>query len=110
MDEPPRERVEMPKVDAVAEVAGKLLRTLQEIRTEATGYPPPLGRLTARADPAASAEQVGKALAKKPFASQIVAAVKKDLEAPVALAEDLDLLARSPALLEFALSRLCSPE
>src|SRR6478609_5641257 len=98
----------MPKVDAVAELAGKLLRTLQEIRSEGTGYPPTLGRLTARADPAASAEQVGKALGKKPFAGQILAAVKKNLEATVALAEDLELLARSPALLEFALSQLCS--
>ncbi len=100
----------MPKVDAVAELAGKLVRTLQEMRAEPSGYPPTLGTLSARADPAATAEQVKKALAKKPFASQLLPSSKKLLEGPIALAEDLDLLARSPALLEFALGQLCTAE
>jgi hypothetical protein len=100
----------MPKVDAVAELAGKLLQTLQEMRTQQTGYPPTLNQLTARADPAATAEQVRKALGKKPFADQLLAASKKHLEAPIALTEDLDLLARSPTLLEFTLSQLCTAE
>jgi len=100
----------MPKVDAVAELAGKLVRTLQEMRAEPSGYPPTLGRLSARAEPAATAEQIKKALAKKPFASQLLPSSKKHLEGPIALAEDLELLARSPALLEFALSQLCTPE
>ncbi len=100
----------MPKIDAVAVLAEKLVQTLQELRAQQTDYPPTLGRLTARADPAATAEQVRKALAKKPFASQLLAAGKKHLEAPIALSEDLELLARSPALLEFALSQLCSAE
>ncbi len=100
----------MPKVDAVAELAEKLLSTLQEMRTEPAGYPPTLDRLSARADPSATAEQVKKALGKKPFAGQMLLASKKHQEAPIALAEDLEVLASSPALLEFALSQLCSAE
>src|SRR5262249_38187819 len=41
---------------------------------------------------------------------QVVLAAKKDPAAPVALAEDAALLARSPLLLEYALARLCSAE
>ncbi len=100
----------MPKADTIAELARKLLDALERQRQSGSDYPLTVDRLAALADPQATPEQVGKALAKKPFASQWIPASKKDASSPIALAEDAERLAASPQLLEFALGRVCSAE
>jgi hypothetical protein len=100
----------MPKPDAVAELAEKLVRTLQQQKDPGGTYPLTVARLAALADPLASPEQVAKALGKKPFAAQMLLASKKQLDSPIALAEDAELLAASPLLLDFALKQLCGPD
>src|SRR5262249_44494817 len=99
------------KKDAATELAEKMLQVLEaRRRLGADSYPLALGRLAELADPAAPAERVRKAAAKKkPFGERAVAVQPKDLESPVALAEDADLLAASPLLLDFVLRSVCTP-
>ena len=68
------------------------------------GYPS-----RALAAPEASPEDVAKAFKKKPFAAMLLLAHKRDPQSPIILAEDADLLAASPLLLEFALNSICTP-
>jgi hypothetical protein len=98
----------MPKPNPAAELAVKLLHTLEQQRQSDGDFPLTVARLAALADPQATPEQVRKALGNKPFASRWVLAAKKDMDSPIALAEDGDRLADSPQLVEFALGRLCS--
>ncbi|HEY7425882.1 MAG TPA: hypothetical protein VH682_16750 [Gemmataceae bacterium] len=100
----------MPKVDAITELAGKLLHTLEQQRQSGGDYPLTVARLAALADPQATPGQVSKALAKKPLMAKWVAASKKDANSPIALAEDGERLAASPLLLEFALGLVCSAD
>src|SRR5436309_16078859 len=99
------------KKDAATELAEKMLQVLEARRgLGADAYPLTLGRLAELADPAAPAELVRRAAAKKkPFAERALAAQPKDLNSPVALAEDADLLAVSPQLLDFVLQSACTP-
>jgi hypothetical protein len=99
----------MPKSNAVAELAQKLVQTLQE-QQKGGGYPLIVARLAGLADPHAPPELVMKALGKKPFAAQMLPASKKHSDSPIALAEDAGRLAASPLLLEFALRQLCSAD
>ncbi|MHB1422751.1 MAG: hypothetical protein ACYC3I_06050 [Gemmataceae bacterium] len=100
----------MPRTDPIAELAQKLLTTLEQQRQSGGEYPLAVARLAALADPQATAEQVSKALSKKPFAAKWILANKKDHNSPIALVEDGDRLASSPLLLEFALGLLCSAD
>lgn len=100
----------MPKADTIAELAQKLLTTLEQQRQSNGEYPLTVARLAALADPQAAPELVTKALAKKPFAAKWVAANKKNLNSPIVLTEDGESLAVNPILLEFALGQLCSPD
>jgi hypothetical protein len=99
----------MPREGPTAELARKLIDALRTLR-EWDGYPPTVAELAAVAAPEATAEQVDKALARKPFAEQVLRARKKDSASPVALAEDAERLADSPRLLEFALRRICTAD
>jgi hypothetical protein len=100
-----------PKRDAATELADKMLLVLESQRRLGPGsYPLTLRRLAELTDPAAPAEAVLKAVArKKPFGERALAVQPKDLDAPVALVEDLEQLAASPLLLSFVLDRLCTP-
>jgi hypothetical protein len=101
----------MPKQDAVAELARKLVETLQREREVGPDrYPLTVGRLAELADPQAAPEQVQKALSKKPFAEQLMVARKKDPASPIALREDAGRLAEGTLLLEYALGLVCTAE
>ena len=97
----------MPKVDLSAELAQKLLHTLEQQRQTGSDYPLTAARLAALAHPSATSEQVSKGLAKKPFAAKWIVANKKDPNSPLALAEDTGSPGPpSPILLEYTLG-LC---
>jgi hypothetical protein len=99
------------KSDAATGLAEKMIRVLESQRgLGGDSYPLPLKRLAELADPLAPPALVEKALGKKAFARQALVAQKKNLLAPVALANDLEQLAASRALLEFALEAACSSE
>jgi hypothetical protein len=101
----------MPKPDANAERAQRLVQALRQQRDQGgDAYPLTVSRLASLADPDASPQEIDKALTKKPFANEVVRANKKDVNSPVALAEDAGRLAGSPLLLEYALGRLCQAE
>src|SRR4051812_47759132 len=102
MREARNEEREMAKQDANAERARKLIEALHKQR-EGGDYPLTAARLKEAADPAAADEEVLAALAKKPFAEQVIAADKKSLASPLALADDAARLAGAPLLLEYAL-------
>ncbi len=98
------------RTDPAAELAAKMLTTLQTLRARGDeAYPPTLTALGRLADPQASPELALKAVGRKPFPELAVVAAKKALAAPVALREDLDRLAVSPVLLQFALDSCCTP-
>jgi hypothetical protein len=100
----------MPKLDAAAELAGKMVQTLERLCEPGDdAYPPTLAQLAALADPLAPLELASKALKKKPFAARLLAA-NKHTDSPVALTEDAERLADSPRLVEFTLALLCTPE
>src|SRR5262245_43151066 len=99
----------MAKQDPTGERAGKLVEALRGQR-EGGDYPLTVAKLRELAAPESSEEEVFKALAKKPYAAELILAGKKDLASPVALAEDRETLASSPLLLEYALGKVCSPE
>lgn len=97
------------KPDAAAELSTKLTHALESQRTHGEGaYPTTPRRLRDLAEPAASDDLLVKALAKAPFKDRALVAQKKHLDAPTALRDDLERLAASPALLDFALRALCT--
>jgi hypothetical protein len=100
----------MPKPNPAAELAQKLLTTLEQQRQSGGEYPVTVARLAALADPQAALEMASRALAKKPFAAKWVVANKKDANSPIALVEDSANLAASPLLLEYALGLVCSAD
>src|SRR4051794_13438555 len=94
----------------VLERGARLVEALRARRESGAGYPTTVRRLREQAEPEGSDEDALKALAAKPAAEQVVLAARKDPEAPVALAEDAELLAASPLLAEYALGKVCSAE
>jgi hypothetical protein len=91
------------KTDAVAELAGKLIQCLREQKQRGAGYPLTLKQLAdlAGADPKTVLRAVSPL--RKAFSRHALVA-RQDLQAPVALLDDLPLLASSPLLLEFLLA------
>jgi hypothetical protein len=86
------------------ELADKLLRVLQSQRgLGSDSYPLTVQRLVELADAAAPAPLVKKVLAKRTFQKEVALAHAKLLDAPIALAADLALLAGSALILEFLL-------
>jgi hypothetical protein len=104
--------VPMPrKKDAATELAEQMVRLLESQRgLGAEAYPLTLQRLAEVADPQAPPALIEKAAGKKDFARHTVVAQKKNLQAPVALTEDLEQLAASRILLEFVLESTCTPD
>ena len=99
------------KKDDAAELAAKMLRVLDSLRSlGGASYPLTLQRLAALTDPAALPQLLEKALKKRAFAGRVLIAWKKSLAAPLALTEDLDVLADSRLLLEGLLETICTPE
>lgn len=99
------------KKDAATVLAENMVRVLTERRSLGSDfYPLTLRRLAELTDPTATTEIVQKAAAKKkPFAESIVAVRPKDLDSPVALAEDTEQLAGSSHILEYLLPLICTP-
>lgn len=98
------------KKDAAAELAEKLVLVLEAQRGLGdTAYPLPLRRLAELTDLTAPPELLQAALKKKPIKDRVVRGHANHLNAPVALAEDMDRLAASPLLLEFVLEQVCTP-
>lgn len=96
--------------DGTAALAAKMLRVLEAQRGLGDpSYPLTLKRLAELTDPAATPALVHKAAARKEFAGQVIIAHKKSLDAPLALADDLDELTGSRLLLEFVLESVCTP-
>jgi hypothetical protein len=99
----------MPRVDATAALAEKMVQELRRRRGQGgDAYPARLSQLAGLTEPPALAPTLRKALKKKPFAAEMVAAANHP-DAPLALVEDRERLAASPLLLEFALGLLCKP-
>jgi hypothetical protein len=99
----------MAKPNLAAELAEKLLQVLRDRRGQGEdAYPLTLGRLVVLADPAATEDLRAKAIKHRLFSSQIILAGKKGPDTPLALAEDIDRLADSRLLLEWALERACT--
>jgi hypothetical protein len=98
------------KKDAATELAEKMLQALDaQRRLGAEAYPLAVRRLAQLTDSAAPDELVLKAVAKKKvFAPRAVVAQARNLDSPIALAEDADRLAGSPLLLEFLLEQVCT--
>jgi hypothetical protein len=100
---------ELPMPDAAAELARKMLQMLEAQRRQGAGaYPLSISRLVELMEPSAPTALVDKAIAKKTFTDRVLVAQKKHSAAPAALVEDLELLAASPTLLEWALDSVCT--
>src|SRR3954447_13637866 len=95
----------MAKVDPRAERAAKLADVLRQSR-EQNAYPVTASRLRELADPQLSDEDLFKTLTH----DSLAVGAKKDLSAPVVLAEDVQMLASGATLLEYALGKLASAE
>lgn len=100
-----------PKREAATELAGQMVQVLEaQRRLGADSYPLTLRRLAELTDPGAPPELVQKAVGKKkPFGERTLAIKPKDLDSPVALAEDWEQLAGSPLLLDYVLQSVCTP-
>jgi hypothetical protein len=101
----------MAKPNPIATLAEQLVRALREQRDRGPdAYPTTRAALASLAAPTAAADDVGKALKKKPFAAALILAHKTDPHSPLALAEDAEALAASARLLDFALGLICTPQ
>ncbi len=98
----------MPKPNPIAELAARLIASLKSRRDQGVFEPLRIRQLAAQMEPPADVADVLKALKKKPFADDLLAA-RSDPTSPIVLAEDSDRLAKSPALLDFALGQLYQP-
>jgi hypothetical protein len=101
----------MPPAKSPEEVLSeKLVRLLGEFKERGPfDYPPRLFDFVSRIG-GDDLTHFDRALKSEPFASRAVLATTATMEAPVALAEDRELLVSSRALLEFALLRACTPK
>jgi hypothetical protein len=96
--------------DPAAELAERMLHVLQAQRTLGPdAYPLTLRRLAELADPSATPEQIHNGAGKRRFKTGAIVLKPKDLDFPVALAEDADALAGSPLMLDYALAAACTP-
>jgi hypothetical protein len=88
-----------------AELAAELLKELEARRGLAVGsYPPSLQELVEATRPGVAPELVKKALGTRAYKSRFIAAFKTNPDSPVALADDVDRLAASPAVLTRSLA------
>jgi hypothetical protein len=95
---------------AAGQLADKMLRVLEAQRILGpASYPLTVQRLVELTDPHAPAALVKQALAKKTLQRQAILARAGSREAPVALVDDLDLLAACPLTLEFLLRAAATP-
>jgi hypothetical protein len=98
------------KKDAAAELAERMLQTLQGLRRQdPAAYPPTLQRLAELTDPQAAPDVIDKAIKKKPFKDHALIVLKNNPRSPVGLAADVAQLAASPLVLEAVLETLCTP-
>jgi hypothetical protein len=97
------------KEDPHSEIATAMIRVLEARRADQPHAPPLTLRQLAQRIPSASPDQVLKGAGSKRFTSRVVVTQPKNLDAPVALVEDLDSLADSHLLLEFVLESVCTP-
>src|SRR4051794_37313524 len=96
--------------DPAVELAGRMVEVLESQRLLGTGsYPLTLRRLVELTAPTAAPATVFKAVKKHPFAERVLVARARNLDAPLALADDAVALASSPLLLQFLLEATCSP-
>jgi hypothetical protein len=95
----------LPRIAPEVELAGKLLRALEDQRRR-DDYPVTLARLLHDTAPQASVELVGKTLAAKAFKPHVLLALPHDPHTPVALKGDIDHLASWPGLLEAVLANV----
>jgi hypothetical protein len=96
----------MARRNEAADLAGQLIRELESNRAAGGAYPTPLGQLTAGRDPALFT----RAIHCKPFKSRAIVSLRDDPEGPVALADDAEMLAVSPQLLERLLDQVGTPD
>jgi len=98
------------KKNPAGELAEKMVRVLEAQRNlGGASYPLTLRRLAEISDPAAPAELVLQAASKrKPFGERVVAIRTKDLNAPLALVEDVAQVTGGSLTLLFLLNSLCS--
>lgn len=97
------------KPDIAATLSAQLTQALEEQRARGgDSYPTTLRRLRDLANPSAPDALVLKAVGKAPFKDRAIVAQKKSLDAPASLRDDLERLAASPAVLDFALRALCT--
>lgn len=99
------------KKDAATEFAERMLHVLEARRgLGPDAYPLRLRDLAALTDRAAPAALVLQAAGKKkPFQERALVVKPKDLDSPLALREDADLLAASPLLLVYVLEATATP-
>jgi hypothetical protein len=95
----------LPRIAPEVELAGKLLRALEDRRRRGD-YPVTLARLLHDTAPQASAELVAKTLAAKAFKPHVLLALPHDAHTAIALKSDADQLARWPGLLEAVLANM----
>jgi hypothetical protein len=99
------------KKDAPAELALKMVATLEELRRQGPApYPPTVERLAQESDPRAPPDILRKAIKKtKEFLDKVVVVRRDDLLSPVALADDEPAFVESPQVMEFLLRRARTP-
>src|SRR5262249_46390981 len=91
------------KASAAALLAEKMLQVLRRRRDQGDAAPLTVAALGPLADPGAGPRAVLAVLRQRKAFAPFVAVARRDLDAPLALAEDLPRLAASPQLLEYAL-------
>jgi hypothetical protein len=96
--------------DAAGELAQKMIRCLEQQRGLPSKQNPfTLRRLAEVADPQASPALISKAANKREFQTRVLLVSRKDLDTPVALADDADVLVGSRRLLDFLLQKARTP-
>jgi hypothetical protein len=99
----------MPKPNPLADLAAKLVQILRGRRERGEQQPITIAQLAAQVEPRADVQDVLKAFKRKPFAEQLLT-VRNDPSSPVALSEDAERLAASPAVLDFVLGQMYQPK
>src|SRR5690606_15330756 len=93
--------------DPATQLAEQMLEVLKSKRTfNPEGYMPSVAELVETIDPQADEKLIKSALGKKSLKTTVLLAHKSDRTAPIALAGDLERLAASPQLIEFARASL----
>lgn len=100
----------MPRSDPAAELAARMIEVLQRRSRSGEPFAPLTLRQLAEQADAQAVDLAAKAGATAAFARRAVVTQKKNPNAPVALLEDAERLASSPALLEFVLGAVATPQ